>query len=644
MFFPEKMRKVDIFILSKDKDIVKKELLKFGEFETININETTLKEFFFKKTPVDERISRLKEYEKRINYLYSLVKSFWEELDTGKPDFLSVLKEDEIETTLVAVETKINDLNTKLEEIRRKKIEEELRLKKNVFLSQVDLDLSDYENLKFFGIYFGSIPSMNRQGLVNALKDFSCELRFLGEIEKESVILLIYPRKYSEKIDSILKNAYFKDYGFPEQEQKKVGFLTLGISVIGLQDEEIWYENKIKETLEKSVGTFNLLQASVEYYLALYKLEKEMVSSKDVVLISCWVPDKKLEKLKSVIENVTEKRCAITSISDKEAIEKEGMTPPTKLSNPSFLKPFEGLVLNFGVPKYNEIDPTPIVALSYVLMYGVMFGDLGQGLVLFFVGLLGLFVRKLSFIRSFAKIICYVGLSSAFFGILYGNVFGYEHVIKTIWLKPMTHIMEILLFAIGFGVWMVSLGIIINIINCVREKNYGKLLFSSMGIPGIGFYWSLLAIFIFNFLKIYQKWMIYIPVFFLVIIAFEKLLERIFFKHHDSEEEMPINPIMIFIEVVEAVLTFLTNTISFMRVGAFALNHEALMSAVFIIASMFKNPVTEAIVIFFGNLFVIGFEGFIVSIQVLRLEYYEFFMKFFRGGGKMFSGYNKNEF
>ncbi len=643
MFFSEKMRKADIFVLAKDKEIVKKELLKFGEFETININETTIKQFFFKKTPVDERIARLKEYEKRVNYLYSLVKSFWEEIDTEKTDFLTVLKEEEIETTLIAVESKINDLNTKLEEVRRKKIEEELRLKKNVFLSQVDLDLSDYENLKFFGIYFGSIPSINRQGLINALKDFSCELRFLGEIEKESVILLIYPRKYFEKIDSILKNAYFKDYGFPEQEQKKVGFLTLGISVIGLQDEEIWYENKIKETLEKSVNTFSLLQASVEYYLSLYKLEKEMVSSKDVVLISCWVPDKKLEKLKSCIENVTEKRCAITSISDKEAIEKEGMTPPTKLSNPAFLKPFEGLVLNFGVPKYNEIDPTPLVALSYVLMYGIMFGDLGQGLVLFFVGLLGLFVKKFSFIRSFAKIICYVGLSSAFFGILYGNVFGYEHVIKTIWLKPMTHIMEILIFAIGFGVWMVSLGIIINIINCIREKDYGRLFLSSMGIPGIGFYWSLLAIFIFNFLKIYRGWMLYIPVFFLIIIALEKPLERIFFKHHHSkEEDMPINPVMILVEVVEAVLTFLTNTISFMRVGAFALNHEALMSAVFIIASMFKNPVTEAVVIFFGNLFVIGFEGFIVSIQVLRLEYYEFFMKFFRGGGKMFSGYNKN--
>ena len=132
--------------------------------------------------------------------------------------------------------------------------------------------------------------------------------------------------------------------------------------------------------------------------------------------------------------------------------------------------------------------------------------------------------------------------------------------------------------------------------------------------------------------------MIYIPVFFLVIIALEKPLERLFFKKNHGDEEESINPIMILIEVVEAVLTFLTNTISFMRVGAFALNHEALMSAVFIISSMFKGPVSQWLVILFGNLFVIVFEGFTVGIQALRLENYEFFMKFFRGGGKAFEG------
>ncbi len=644
MFFSEKMRKVDIFILSKDKEAVKKELLKFGDFEIIGINESNIKNFFFKKTPVDERISKFKEYQKRLDYLYSLVKSFWEEIDTEnvKKDFLNIFTEEEVDRSLISIESQLNDLNTKLEEVKRKKIEEELRLRKNLFLSEVNIDLGDYENLKFFGISFGSIPSINKQGLVNALKDFSCELRFLGEIEKESFLILLYPKKYYERIESILKNAYFKDYGFPEQEQKKVGFLSLGVSLIGLQDEELWYEKKIKETLQKSVSTLDIIQSSIDYYLALYSIEKEMVSSTDVALISCWIPDKKLEKLKLTIEQITNKKCAITSISDREAIEKEGIIPPTKLSNPSFLKPFEGLVLNFDVPKYSEIDPTPLVAISYVLMYGIMFGDLGQGLVLVLVGLLGMFVKRLRFIRSFAKIICYVGISSAFFGILYGNIFGYEHVIKTIWLKPMAHIMEILIFAIGFGVWMVSLGIVINMINCVREKNYGRLLFSSMGIPGLGFYWGLLSIFIFSFLKMYKSWMLFIPVFFLIVIALEKPLERLFFKHH-GEEEAPINPMMIIIEVVEAVLTFLTNTISFMRVGAFALNHEALMSAVFIIAAMFKNPVIEAIVIFFGNLFVIGFEGFIVSIQVLRLEYYEFFMKFFRGGGKLFSGYHNEK-
>ncbi|MGC8764527.1 MAG: V-type ATP synthase subunit I [Brevinematia bacterium] len=638
MFFPERMRKVDIFILNHHKEAVKRELLKFGEFESINLSENKLKEFFFfKKIPVEERIVKLKELEKRVDYLHSMVKNFWEKIETEESKTFTILKEEEIESTLAGIENKINDLNKKLEDVKKRKVEEELRLRKNFFLSQINLDLSEYENLKFFGIYFGSIPFINKQALVNALKDFSCELRFLGEIGKEAVLLLIYPKKFSEKIESVLKNAYFKDFGFPEANDKKEGFLKLGLSVIGLQDEEIWYESKIKETLRVSIPVFDVLTESIRYYLALARLEREMASSRDVALISCWIPDRKLERLKSVIESVTDKKCVITSIPDYEAMGKEGMTPPTMLSNPSFLKPFEGLVLNFGVPSYREVDPTTLVAFSYVLMYGVMFGDLGQGLVLFLIGLLGLFVKRFSYIRAFAKIICYVGLSSAFFGILYGELFGFDHIIRTIWLKPLTHIMEILLFAIGFGVWMVSLGIVINIINCIRERNFGRLLFSSMGIPGMGFYWSFLSILVLGVMKKFSGWMLYIPAFFLVLIAFEKPLDRLFFKHA-NEEEVSLNPIMIIVEVVEAVLTFLTNTISFMRVGAFALNHQALMIAVFIIAAMFKNSIIEWIVILFGNLFVIGFEGFIVSIQVLRLEYYEFFMKFFRGGGKAFEG------
>jgi V/A-type H+-transporting ATPase subunit I len=648
MFFPERMRKVDMFILANFKDAVKKELFRFGEFETINVTDTELKKYFFKKVPVEERLLKYKEIEKRVDYLLSLVRSFWERIEEEKEKETSydIFSEEEIEPVLVSIESNLSELNTRLEEIKRKKVEYELNLKKKLFLSSMKIDLSEYEEFQFLGIYFGSIPAINKTGLNNALKDYSCELRFLGEIDKETVIFLVYPKKIKEKIDSILKNAYFKDYGLPSDASLGgEGLVLMGLSLVELQDEEIWIEKKIKELLRKVLPVLEKLKRSITYYQSLNLIEKEIVSTKDVVLISGWVPDKKFEKLKSTIENITDKKCAITSLADYEVMEKEGIVPPTKLSNPSFLKSFEGLVLNFGVPKYGEIDPTVIVAFSYVIMYGVMFGDVGHGLVLFLIGLLGLFVKKFSFIRSISNIICYVGLSSAFFGLLYGSVFGFEDVMKAIWIRPISHIMEILLFAVGFGVWMVSLGIVLNIINSIKEKNYGRLFFSSTGIPGLGFYWSFLYILVQVVLKKKIGNLIYIPLVFLLIIAFEKPLEKLIFRHKghlsEEEEETSINPIMILIEVVEAVLTFLTNTISFMRVGAFALNHGALMSAIFIISKMFKSPITQWVVILFGNLFVIVFEGFIVSIQVMRLEYYEFFMKFFRGGGKSFEGIGK---
>lgn len=642
MFFPERMRKVDIFVLQSFKETVKKELLRFGDFETINVPENKLREYFFKKTPVEERLSKLNEFRKRIEYLFSLVKTFWEQIEEEKYEVYSydILKEEEIEESLLWIENKLNELNVQLEACRKKRFEYELNIKRNYFLSSENVNLQDYKDLKFFGVYFGSIPSSNRQGLNNALKEFPCELKFLGDIGKESILLLVYPKKLKEKIDGILRNAYFTDYGLPIKKEKEEGLLSIGLSLIGIQDEELWIEKQIKNLLVKSLPILEKLKSSVDYYQSLNILEKEMVSTKDVVLISGWVPEKKFDRLKLTIEDVTEKKCAIISLPDYEVVEKEGIIPPTRLDNPNFLKPFEGLVLNFGVPRYDEVDPTFIVGISYVLMYGMMFGDLGHGIVLFLLGLAGLFVRKFSYIRFFARIMCYVGLSSAFFGILYGSVFGFEDLIRSIWIRPMSHIMEILLFAVGFGVWMVSLGVFLNIINCIKEKQYGKLFFSSMGLPGIGFYWSFLYIFLMIGLKKQVGYLVYLPLFFLVLIALEKPIERIFFRK-ETEEGASFNPIIIVIEIVETILTFLTNTISFMRVGAFALNHSALMSAIFIISSMFRNPVLEWLVILGGNIFVIIFEGFIVSIQVLRLEYYEFFMKFFRGSGKLFEGVTK---
>ena len=179
---------------------------------------------------------------------------------------------------------------------------------------------------------------------------------------------------------------------------------------------------------------------------------------------------------------------------------------------------------------------------------------------------------------------------------------------------------------------MITVGMILGIINSFMRKDYGRALFAPNGIAGITFYWGLLYM---GYTVLtggtFPQFIIYITIGAGILIALEKWLAYKLFHHGEKE-----NPALGAIDLFETTLSMLSNTISFVRVGAFALNHGALMSAFFIIANMTDNPFIQALIIFIGNLFVIGFEGLVVGIQVLRLEYYEFFMKFFRADGRGF--------
>ena len=190
----------------------------------------------------------------------------------------------------------------------------------------------------------------------------------------------------------------------------------------------------------------------------------------------------------------------------------------------------------------------------------------------------------------------------------------------------------VLVWVWAIMVVMISFGTILGIINSFRRKDFGMMLFAPNGIAGLIFYWSLLFIG-YTLLTggVLPSFIIYIPIVSGLFIWLDKWLSYKLFHHGEKQ-----NPGLGAIDLFETTLSMLSNTISFVRVGAFALNHGALMSAVFIIANMTDNPIGQAVAILIGNLFIICFEGLVVGIQALRLEYYEFFMKFFRADGRNF--------
>jgi len=164
---------------------------------------------------------------------------------------------------------------------------------------------------------------------------------------------------------------------------------------------------------------------------------------------------------------------------------KYGHSPPTKLKNNIIFKPFESLVEMYGIPTYNEKDPTPFFALSYMLLFGAMFGDLGQGFVIFASGLLLKYIMKND---AFGGILARLGISSMFFGLLYGSVFGNEEIIEHLLISPMDNINTVLISAIVLGILLINISYIYSLLNLYKRRDLEEGIFGREGLAGYLFF------------------------------------------------------------------------------------------------------------------------------------------------------------
>jgi V/A-type H+-transporting ATPase subunit I len=324
---------------------------------------------------------------------------------------------------------------------------------------------------------------------------------------------------------------------------------------------------------------------------------------------------------------------------------------PVLLKHSRLLRPFEMLVSTYGLPNYRELEPTLFVALSYIVMFGVMFGDAGHGTVLALCGLVALFAVPSPKARDFGVLLLFGGFSSIIFGTVYGSYFGIEELKKyALWHDPLEgDPMQLMYGAIGIGIIMISLGLILNIINRFRRGDLIGGILDKFGLVGLLFYWGTLVLLMNG--ALIRSWGLMglsVILFLVVPIVGWSLKEPIehLLSHRTGEESGTsggfVGALMeSCVGAFEAVLSYLANTISFVRLAAYAMSHAALLFAAFMLAAQVKDipfggSLWSLLVIILGNIIAIVLEGIIASVQALRLEYYEFFGKFFSGSGQPF--------
>jgi V/A-type H+/Na+-transporting ATPase subunit I len=259
---------------------------------------------------------------------------------------------------------------------------------------------------------------------------------------------------------------------------------------------------------------------------------------------------------------------------------------------------------------------------------------LGQGFVIFASGLLLRYVMKN---YSFGGILARLGISSMFFGLMYGSVFGNEEIIGHLLIKPMENINTVLISAIVLGIMLINISYIYSLINSYKRKDLEEGVFGREGVVGYLFFLVLILFVVDKVTNLIGvatwAYLLMLGILLLIMVFKQPLDHMIRGKKELYEDGATDYYIEAGFGVIETILSVASNIISFIRVGAFALNHVGLYIAFATMAEMMPSPIEGVAVLIIGNIVIIGLEGLIVFIQSLRLEYYELFSKYYSGYG-----------
>jgi V/A-type H+-transporting ATPase subunit I len=563
--------------------------------------------------------------------------------------------------------------------LERRRVEEafsEARAFENLSAPFTDLDQLSYLTLRV-----GRLDPKKQADLRETLGDRAVIIP-LGKAAREDGqaaagdrILAAASRKGRFALDSELKKYSFTPITVPEGYkgipaellsglEERLSNIDAALAAIGEEKKRL--KNEYGPVLRRLAGAY-LMASQVE------RLKGRLRSTQSAYQLSGWAPADEVGEIAKTLGKITEGRAAIRTFLPEEIPEvREGREKvPVSLKHGTFVRGFEKVVFSYGAPLYGSIDPTPFVAVSFAVLFGIMFGDLGQGMVLFLLGLLT--GRKgpkpLRKFHGYSTPLIAVGIASMLMGLLTGEVFASEgllaaptqavtgffmrvfnipgeppHVILHLMPEKgnIAKLFYFFAFTVSVGVALNSIGLLVNITNLVTMRKYEKALFSKTGLSGLLLFWYAVAIAVRVILGGSFGWFDFIGLLFPVFcIFFGPAIWRVL------AGERPVLPdgLMVFImeafvEVLETASTYISNTVSFLRVGAFALSHAVLSFIIFtlteMVAGLPAGPALALIVMIAGNALIIVLEGMIVAIQVVRLQYYEFFSKFFTETGVEF--------
>ncbi len=310
--------------------------------------------------------------------------------------------------------------------------------------------------------------------------------------------------------------------------------------------------------------------------------------------------------------------------------------PPTLLRPPGIATPFQPLVSTYGVVRYTDLDPTTFAGATFVLMFGMMFGDAGHGLLVI-LGSLLLRIGRPALLAPYRKawpVVAACGVSATVFGALYGEFFGPTHVVPKIWLAPLEDPLQLLVAGIVVGLVLLGVSHVFGVFNRWRQGGPGLAIYAASGIAGLLLFCGLAAA-AGGFLLGHRGLLV------AGVAAVAAALVLLFIGFLHAAGLSGTGVFQAFIETADALIRLVSNATSFARLAAFGVMHAAIGDMVWrgttALAGGGPEGVAAAAALFLlGNAIAFALEGLVTAVQALRLEYYELFSRIFGSEGRPF--------
>ena len=333
----------------------------------------------------------------------------------------------EVDERLTGLREKKSKLDAELMKLRES-------MKKIEPYQGLEYDLKAILDFHFISYRFGKLPKEYFEKF-RTYVDENTGAIFLVSGEDETYVYGVYfvSKEESHKVDATYASMHFERLYIPDEYSgtPQEAYRIISEQAAEKEKELAEIEKEMTDLLAKEGGSLLAAEKKIRDLSSNFDVRRMAActeSKKDTFYILCgWMDADDVEKFRNDIADDPRVVCLV-----QEDEKKVNLEPPTKLKNPAFFRPYEMYVKMYGLPNYNEFDPTILVAITYSFIFGIMYGDVGQGLCLMIGGFL-LYKKKHS---DLAGIISMAGIFSTIFGFMFGSIFGFEEVIPALWLRP----------------------------------------------------------------------------------------------------------------------------------------------------------------------------------------------------------------